>query len=456
MNTTPHPSSFRDPSGHIFEDGGVLYRQINRSYSADYEQLKTSGLLAKLVSQKLLVPHQEEPIPPGIDPSVYMIIKPERIAPISYCSEWNFDALKDAALLHLEVMKLSVKHDMILKDATPYNVQFKNGHPLLIDTLSFQRYDEQIPWIAYRQFCSNFLYPLLLEHYKVLYAHEACMAFPDGLPAAVIARLLPARSRLSLGCWLHVYMASSVVGQTTRKQETIFSRTKMTNLVNHLHGFISGLKPNNKSAAAWNTYYHETILSQQYLEDKKRIFNDFIKDLPVKRALDLGCNDGHFSKLLAEKGIEVIAVDNDAPSVNNLYLQNKTASLNLLPLIVDIGSPTPATGFTNTERSSFLQRLEVDLIIALALIHHLVIGRNIPMYKLALLFSEQAKWLLIEFVPKDDPKVQQMLLNREDIFHNYTTAEFETVFGLHFELAMRQQVPGTSRIIYLYKRRMDF
>ncbi|RYY24919.1 MAG: class I SAM-dependent methyltransferase [Chitinophagaceae bacterium] len=453
MNTNRHPSSYRDPSGHIFEMNGIIYRQVNQSYAEDYLHLKNSGLLAKLFAKKYLVNHEEVNEFPGAGQSAWLVLKPERINTISYPVEWSFDALKDAAILHLDIMQLAISHSMILKDATPYNVQFKNGQPIFIDTLSLKRYDESQPWVAYRQFCECFLYPLLLEHYRKLYISRLYQGFPDGISAAETAALLPFKSRMSLGCWLHVFLPASITKTKQLKPSSVsFSKTKMINLVSHLQTLIRGLKFNDKSASQWNTYYAETILSEQYLEHKKNIVNELLDPLQITSALDIGSNDGYFSNLLSRKDVRVSAIDNDAPSINRLYLQCKKESLNILPLVVDITDPTPAKGFENRERSSFLQRSGSELIIALALIHHLVIAKNIPLSILAAFFSKHTKWLLIEFVPKNDPKVMAMLATREDVFTDYNEDHFQKIMSLHFDMLSKRIVPGTTRVIYLYKK----
>ena len=226
----------------------------------------------------------------------------------------------------------------------------------------------------------------------------------------------------------------------------------MINLVSHLQSLIRGLRSNDKSAAAWNTYYAETILSESYLQNKKAIFIELTDNLKISSAIDIGSNDGYFSGLMASKGASIIAIDNDAPSVNRLFLKVRKESLNILPLVVDISSPTPAVGFQNLERSSFLQRLNCELIVALALVHHLVIGKNIPLDMLASFFCEHTKWLLIEFVPKQDPKVAAMLAARTDIFPDYNQEGFESTLSVYFTLVNKQPVPGTERVIYLYKK----
>jgi hypothetical protein len=450
-----HPSSFRDPSGFIFTREGVLYRQINNSYKDNYLLLKNSGLLQKLINRKLLISHDEMNGFPEEAAGGFLMLQPDRLTNISYATEWSFSALKDAALLHLEIMATAMEHGMILKDATPYNVQFRNGQPIFIDTLSFITYNENMPWVAYRQFCENFVYPLLLERNKVLYCHQVAAAFPEGIPAQVVANLLPFRCRFNLGCWLHVYLPASFSNAATgaRKPETTFNKQKMLNLVNHLRSIISRFSSNDKSPTAWHNYYAETILSQDYLAQKHNIFQTFLAGLHVTSALDIGSNDGYFSRLMAARDIAVTAIDTDAPSVNRLYLESKSQSLSISPLIIDIAHPTPATGFNNSERDSFIKRMNAQLVVALAVIHHLVISKNIPMELIAAFFSDLCKVLIIEFVPKDDPKVKQMLLAREDIFSAYNVDEFERAFSRFFTLLQKTPVGSTARMMYLFEKK---
>ena len=148
-------SSFRDPSGYLFEKNGNLYRCVKKSYKEHYGHFICSGLYDKLIENKLLLPFSSEnELSTG---DSYCILKPKYIEHISYPYEWCFTQYKKAALLTLRIAIISLDYGMILKDASAYNVQFTGCTPEFIDTLSFEKLDLNSPWIAYRQFCQHFL-----------------------------------------------------------------------------------------------------------------------------------------------------------------------------------------------------------------------------------------------------------------------------------------------------------
>jgi hypothetical protein len=445
-----HPASFRDPSGFVFQWNDSYYRQVNKVYSQDYDLLVNSGLLELLVEKKLIIPHIEteeiiaEPV------NWYKTLKPQLVPFISYPYEWCFDQLKDAALLTIKIVKTALDHGMILKDATPYNIQFLDGRPVLIDTLSFEKYNANKAWVAYRQFCNMFLFPLYLEHYLKTDIQKTLVVYPDGIPVEITSKSLPLKSRASVGVWLHVYLQNTVTRNAgTRKEEEKFSKKKLLNLVNHLEATIYNLR-NRTISSAWKNYYAETIISKNYLNGKEKIFRKLLDELEADTVLDLGANDGYFSKIIAEKGTQVIAVDNDSRSICALY---ESKNKNILPLILDVANPSPSTGFDNAERPDFFKRIKADAVVALALIHHLVIGRNISLGVLATWLHGISKKLIIEFVPRDDEKVQQMLTSRKDIFGSYTEPDFESAFSRYFIIRHKENVPGTTRLIYLMEKR---
>ncbi len=450
-----HASSFKDPSGFVFVSGDKIYRQVNTSYATTYQQLMNSGLYQQLVKQQLLIPHIEITDNLTQSGNWHVTLLPEFIPHITYPYEWSFDQLKDAALLTLQVLKTALEYGLILKDATPFNIQFLNGKPVFIDTLSFEKYDEKQPWVAYRQFCEGFLFPLYLEYYLQTASQPLQRAYFSGIPATVTAKLLPFKSRWNLGVWLHVYLQRSVSNSnTTRKYQAQFSKTKLLNLIRHLEQIISKLALSANQRTTWSNYYEETILDQAYLQEKEKLFQSMLAGIQVTTALDMGANDGYFSKLMAAKNIRVIATDFDTRCINNLYRyckQNKVT--NILPLIADIANPSPAMGFANAERSAFDERIHVELVTALALIHHLVISKNIPLPLLAAYFHGIAPLLLIEFVPKQDPKVQQMLSGRTDVFDDYNESEFETSFSAFFTIQQKTGISGTHRTLYLMKKK---
>jgi len=328
---------------------------------------------------------------------------------------------------------------------------------VFIDTLSFDVYNPAQPWVAYRQFCQCFLFPLYLEHYLKKDVQKILSAYIDGIPVDVTARLLPWKSNLSLGVWLHVYLQNTV--QRNRKEggpaNTVqFQKKKLLDLISHLESIFQRFPAERTYKTTWNNYYEDTILSKDYLQQKEVIIRRMLEPLSLQTALDLGANDGYFSRILAERGVQVIATDVDGQCINRLYGEIRKKNLsNILPLILDISNPSPAIGFHNRERASFHERMQTDLVLALALVHHLVIGKNIPLPMLAEYFYAIAPQLIIEFVPKEDEKVQQMLKSRNDVFDEYDQSHFEQYFSAYFTIRAQEKVTGTHRILYYMQRK---
>ncbi len=454
---TRHPSSFKDPSGFVFEAKGTIYRQVNQYYAAQYRQLLDSGLYKQLVDRKQLIAHEEVNENVTHSPEWYTTLKPEPISVISYPYEWCFEQLQDAALLTLNVLKTALQHGMILKDATPYNIQFHKGKPIFIDTLSFDTYDPKQPWIAYRQFCQCFLFPLYLEHYLKTDIQKILSTYIDGIPVDFVAKLLPLKSRLSLGVWLHVYLQHSATTSTranNNKQTAAFSKKKLLDVISHLHNIITNFPANKPYKTTWSNYYEDTILSKEYLQEKEKIMHTFCGQTKARTVLDLGANDGYFSRLFASHNMQVIATDSDNRCISRLYQEVKQNNIqHIHPLLLDIANPSPAIGFHNQERAAFHDRIKTDLVAALALVHHLVIGKNISLPVLASYFNDIAPELIIEFVPKEDEKVKQMLATRPDTFIDYDQAHFEAYFAKYFDTVEKKTVVGTSRTLYRMKRK---
>lgn len=449
-----HPSSYRDPSGFIFEKEGVLYRQVNQIFKEDFDYFISSGCYDHLVKKGLLISHEIINENLTSTQEYYKTLRPEIIKFISYPYEWSFDMLKDAALLTLQLLKEAIVYGLIIKDATPYNIQWHDGKLIFIDSLSFEKYDETKPWIAYRQFCESFLSPLLLMHYSKMPLQQLQLSYPEGIPLAITKSLLPARSKLSLYTYLHIHLHAGVASKNNRDNNTLskFSKQKLLNLASSLESLLQKLKL--KGQSTWSEYYAEASLRNDYLEQKKQLISQWSKDLiGVKTAVDVGANDGVFSKLLAELNIYMLATDFDPLCINNLYAEIKqTNKSNLQPLIIDLSNPSPAIGVNNTERQSFISRTKVDLVMALALIHHLAIGKNIPFDKIASLFQQLGNKLIIEFVPKEDEKVQLMLKSKKDIYSGYNEDIFEGVFKKYFEIQNKQPVGSSGRTLYLMRK----
>jgi hypothetical protein len=447
---TPHPASYRDPAGHIFLRDGIVFRQVNPVYHAHYEMLMSSGLYDELTGTRWLIRH-EEVIVPGSDDRAWKVLKPEQIGFFSYPYEWSFSQLRDAALLTLDIQGAAMAKGMSLKDATPFNVTFHKGKPLFIDTLSFERYEPSEPWIAYHQFCTGFLAPLLLAAYRDPDLIRLLAVHPEGIPLPLCATLLPWSSKFKPLSALHVHLQGGMKKGDARKKATIFSKEKLEHIISHLHDGIKGLK--TEGASTWSNYYQETILSEAYLSEKEKLVAGMLEEMHYDTVFDAGCNTGEFSLLLAAKGKKVIAADFDARCIDKLYSNALSRSVPLDALVIDLMNPSPAIGWDNAERPSFLSRVNVDITLALALVHHLCLGQNMPFDHIASSFSRLSEWLLVEFVPMTDEKSQQLIRHKRDIYGWYTEEAFLQSLHVRYDCIKSRPVGDTGRTLHLFRRK---
>ncbi len=449
------PSSYRDADGFVFESGGKVYRFIRPSYFDDYRLLMESGLYAALTAAGRLISHEEIKDLPGGLPQEGIVLLPEQIPFISYPYEWSFDMWRDAALVTLKTAIASPEKGMILKDATPFNIQFYKGRPVFIDTLSFEKYTPGRSWVAYRQFCECFLGPLLLMHYGHRDMGKLFLAYPGGIPLEVIKSLLPHKAKWNIHTYMHIFLQEKIARKkmSEKDSEQEFPQKKLSLLLSGLEQFVSGLKP-KKNRSDWDDYYTDSILGPEYLAAKEKAFMSLVKEAEFKTVLDLGANDGRFSLLLEAKADHIIAADADSNCINALYqtIRNKKIK-NILPLVSALHTPSPGIGWANEERMSFTQRAKADLVLMLALIHHLAISANLPLEKIAAWLKEAGTYIIIEFVPKSDDRVKLLLQNREDIFSEYSIEAFRDIFSRHFDLLKEEKIGDTERVIFLMKNK---
>jgi hypothetical protein len=458
-NSQALEASFRDPSGYLFTREGVLYRQVNQSYADEYTRLMDSGLYAKLVKAGLLIPHTESDQKPARPELAFKIIRPERVPFISYPYEWSFGQLKDAALATLSIQKRAMKLGMSLKDASAYNIQFYNGKPALIDTLSFEIYKEGEPWVAYRQFCQHFLAPLALMAYRDVRLGQLLRVYIDGIPLDLASELLPARTRWNLGLASHIHLHASAqkrfadVAVSEARGGRKMSKDALLGLIENIRTTVRKLewKP---AGTEWADYYAANNYTDVAFEHKKVLVGDWLSKMGAKTVWDLGANTGIFSRVATETGAFVVSSDVDPAAVEvNYRLVRENKEQNLLPMAVDLTNPSPAIGWNNRERDSFIQRGPVDVVLALALVHHLAIANNVPLLRVAEFFAACGEWLIVEFVPKSDSQVQKLLRSRPDIFSEYTRNGFEKAFSQWYTIKQSSAVRDSERWLYLMKRK---
>lgn len=410
----------------------------------------SSGLYAELVKRRLLVSHEEEISQQAA------LIKPEKVPFISYPYEWSFTMLKDAAMATLRIQKLALKHGLILKDASGFNIQFLRGRPLLIDTLSFAKYEEGKPWIAYSQFCRHFLAPLLLSAHVDVRLSRLSLLHLDGIPLDLAASLAPLRAKLDPAFFVHILPQARLDKNSSEYRIPIVQRQALLAIIDNLEDSIRRLKPKmTGDKKAWSDYYQTCSYVEEDMQVKAAKIDAFIQCVQPKTIFDVGANTGKFSRIGADKCIDTVAMDVDALCVDAMYKQCTADGVeHLLPLVIDLCNPTPAAGWALVERDSLLQRGPADMVLALALIHHLAIANNVPLPYISEMFASLGRWLVIEFVPKSDVQVAHMLKRREDIFPNYDVEAFLSDFEHNFELVERAPLPGCQRELFLMRSRV--
>lgn len=450
-------SSFRDPDGYVFEHKSEFYRAVYESYKTPYEHFISSGLCQILVKKGFLLPFDEIEDKLGFF-EFYKILKPKQIKFISYPYEWSFSMLKDAAILTLTIQQIAIEYGMSLKDASAFNVQFINGRPIFIDTLSFEIYKKDRPWIAYRQFCEHFVAPLALMARVNPGLNRMFIINLDGISLSLAKKILPFSARFNLELFLHIFLHekfqrkhedSNIHIDENKKRLSLFSMKVLIN------GLMSTIKNQNWKATGteWSDYNSDSIHSKEYLKFKTEVLTKLLDYASPNSIWDIGANDGFYSRLAANKGIEVISCDFDTACVENNYLQVKqNKESNILPLLFNILNPSPSIGWDCKERCTINNRNRPDLIMALAIIHHLSIRSNIPFFLIASYFASISSLLIIEFVPKEDSKVKQLLLNRDDEFTNYTQSNFELAFLKYYKIEQRISSSYNNRIFYLMKK----
>ena len=451
------PGSFRDPSGYVYERDGKILRTVASDYIDEWKRCLETGFLEQGVASGRIVPFRsvDDEIPGGA-----AVLEVERIPFITYPYEWCFGQLKDAALLSLDLQIDALARGLTLKDASAYNVQFIGSHPVFIDLLSFESREENQPWSAYRQFCMHFLAPLALIRKTDLRCGTFSRLWIDGVPLELAVKMLPWRSRFSLGLYLHLYLHARLEAKhgdarksADKARKAATSTKTQIGIAENLRSTINSLRlPATRTV--WGDYYQDTNYDDEAAALKYELVAKAAKDAPGRFALDLGANTGKFSAILSESHDYVLAADIDPLAVERHYGKLKTEKAkNILPLILDFANPSPGIGWACSERAAFADRCRVDFITALAVIHHMVITAGIPMDYFAAglkrLLAPGGR-LLLEFVPKEDSQVRRMLAARKDVFDNYSVEGMRVAFSPHFREMAVYPIAGTVRTLHLF------
>ncbi len=454
-----HPASFRDPAGFIFERDGVLYRRIHESFKQDYDRLIESGLYASLVTDGLLVPH-EEVLDESIASGSYKVIKPLRVETLSYPYEWCFSQLKSAAIATLQIQLRALSVGMTLKDATAYNIQFVRHQATLIDTVSLAVRRDEGPWAAYSQFCRHFLAPLALMAHRDLRLGMLGRIWNDGVPLDLASRLLPWRTWFRSGLLIHLHLHAQSERRLSGRRDLLQNRKRiplprLIALLDHLRQSIERLTHSN-AGSRWSGYAPEGHYHATALDEKRAHVRQMIDRTAPRTVWDFGSNRGDFARLAAAGGAAVMAFDSDPLVVDRAFKSLAADGVQrVLPLVMDLANPSPASGWAHAEQRSLTDRGPVDLILMLAVVHHLVIVNGVHFEQIADWCARSCRYLVIEYVDREDQQVHDMLLGRPAGAAAYDRNSFLSAFERVFRLLDQKPLAGGTRVLYLFEVQGD-
>ena len=450
------PGSFRDPESRVFYSGDDVYRALSADGLTDFEALEATGLLdgervvrteraTDVAALSGLLVHEPA-----------AVLRHERIPFVSYPYEWTFSMLKDAALLQLDLLLAALEHDMVLKDSTPYNVQFKGALPTFVDVGSFERIREGEPWVGYRQFCMLYLYPLLLQSAKRVPFHPWLRGSIDGIRPSEMRPLMNFRDRFRKGVFTNVILHAKLEERYSDKPQQVKDEVKR---VFKKELFVANVRKMRKLVqrlewdppkGVWTAYGERN----SYTDDDARRKDDFVRQVATSRdwnlVWDIGANNGRYSRIAAEGARTVLAVDADQGPMELLYRDlREERNEQILTLTMNLADPSPGLGWRGVERRSLPDRGKPDLVLALALVHHVAISANVPIKEFIDWLASLDTALVIEFPTREDPMVKKLLAPKRDGLHpDYELGFFERTLKEAFEVERSERLESGTRVLY--------
>jgi len=453
--------SFRDRDGRIYRSGDRIIRGVSQLALDEFQKLQSTRFYTNFLDKGQLVesrilPSDQVPLSEDLQQQWAGFLEHSLVPVISYPYEWTFGMLRDAALLQLDLIEAAIKEGMTLKDATPYNVQFVSGRPVFIDIPSFETLPAGAPWAGYRQFCEMFLFPLMLQAYKGIHFQPFMRAGIDGVGIQTATRLFGFRDRFRSGVLTHVWLQAKLDSRYGSTSQNVRSELKSAGFnkemilanIRKMRKLLSKLSWQG-DGSEWGSYeeFHN------YSEDDHLLKESFIEECvaasEANLVWDIGCNTGQFSKIAAKNARQVVAMDLDHFAVERLNREIKAEGVdNILTLVQNVADPSPNWGWRNSERTDLNTRARPDLVLCLALIHHVVISANIPLEEFIGWLADASDQLVMEYVSRSDDKVEALLRNKEDKYSDYSRQNLERTLERHYGIVRQLSLESGNRFLY--------
>lgn len=451
--STPDPGSFRDPASRVVLDGDKVIRLLDERGVESWRALSGSDFFRKAVADGRLIESVEVDPPEG---SAGALIHP-RLDLITYPYEWTFSMLRDAALLQLDLLEEALAAGLTIKDATPYNIQFVDGRPRFIDVGSFETYRKGEPWIGYRQFTRQFLFPLLLRAWVGVPFQPWLRGDLEGLTPAQMSKLLAGRKRFNTSALLHVRaqarMESRMADRAVRKDlsEAGFNADLILTNVRKLRSLVGSLSWED-GQQGWSTYVECSHVTRDRTT-KSEFLDRALKRFAPRRVVDLGANDGHFSRIAAQSGAIAIAIDSYEPVLDEVY--RGSAGTGVAVALTDLANPSPSQGWAGQERASLMERARPDLVIAYGVIHHLIYGASIPPREVVRWLSTFRCPVVLEFVSPSDEMVSKLVGNKlpHELHPGGEESEFRAILDQSFVTIDEHVLSSETRVLFALEPR---
>src|SRR3954451_22155982 len=364
--------------------------------------------------------------------------------------------LKDAALVQLDLLLASLEHDLVLKDSTPYNVQFKGARPVFVEVGSFERIREGEPWVGYRQFCMLYLYPLLLQAVKDVPFQPWMRGSIDGITPSQMRNVMSFRDRFRRGMFTNVFLHARLEakyadrpGEVKQEVSRVFKKELFVANVRKMRKLVERLSW-DPPEGVWTAYGERN----SYTDDDAKRKDEFVRQVatsqPWNLVWDIGANNGRYSRIAAEGAKTVVAVAAAQGPVELLYRDLKEeGNEQILTLTMNLADPSPGLGWRGLERKALPDRGKPDLVLALALVHHVAISANVPVREFLGWLASLGCSLVIEFPTREDPMVKRLLAGKRSEEHpDYELGYFEAALKEMCDVDRSERLGSGTRVLY--------